>query len=46
MILKGQGKAAGEFLGAMGYIPDQQFNAFNGGSRLLFHDPAYDRQVR
>lgn len=42
---KDQGKPTATFFEAMGYEPDRQFNAFSGGTRLLFHDPANQRQL-
>lgn len=40
-----RGKATATFFETMGYEPDRQFNAFSGGTRLLFHDPANQRQL-
>ena len=45
VTLKDRGKAAVEFFSEMRYRPDREFNAFNGGTRLLFHDPANARQI-
>ncbi|HTX11794.1 MAG TPA: hypothetical protein VME22_24445 [Solirubrobacteraceae bacterium] len=42
---KGRGKAVVEFFSKMQYDPDREFNAFNGGTRLLFHDPTNGRQL-
>ena len=42
---KGRGKPVGAFLTTMGYAPDEPFNAFNGGTRLLFYDLAHERQL-
>jgi hypothetical protein len=45
VTLKGRARDTGEFLRDMGYTPEEQFNAFNGGTRLLFHDLAHQRQL-
>ena len=42
---KDRGKATSRLFEEMGYEPDREFNAFNGGTRLLFHDPANQRQI-
>ncbi|HEX6292831.1 MAG TPA: nucleotidyltransferase family protein [Herpetosiphonaceae bacterium] len=40
-----EGQAAETLLSGLGYTPDKSFNLLNGASRLLFYDPAYERQV-
>ena len=45
VTLKDRGKAAARLFEEMGYEPDREFNAFSGGTRLLFHDPSYERQI-
>jgi hypothetical protein len=45
VTLKGRGKPVVRFFEAMGYAPQEQFNAMNGHERLLFHDLANQRQV-
>jgi len=45
VTLKDRGKVVTGFLEEMGYEPDRQFNAFGGGTRLLFHDPSHGRQL-
>lgn len=42
---KREGSRVGDFLGRMGYEPDEQFNALNGHRRLLFYDIAHGRQL-
>ena len=42
---KGGSVAADRLLRAAGYEPHTAFNALNGKERMLFFDPAHDRQV-
>jgi len=42
---KGSGKKVADFFTNMGYEPNREFNAFNGGQRLLFYDVANERQL-
>jgi hypothetical protein len=42
---KGDGRRAGSFLEAQGYVPNRTFNAMHGARRLLFYDEAHGRQV-
>jgi hypothetical protein len=45
VTLKGRGKQVSNFLQAMGYEPQEQFNALHGHERLLFHDLGNQRQL-
>ena len=45
VTLKNTGQVATGLFTELGYEPDREFNAFNGGTRLLFHDPANARQL-
>src|SRR6185437_4865530 len=38
-------RALGDLLAREGYAPNRQFNALQGGSRLLFHDGPRQRQI-
>jgi hypothetical protein len=38
-------RPAERLLAALGYRPDQEFNMLQGGERMLFVDPAHQRQV-
>jgi hypothetical protein len=42
---KGQGRRAGAFLEAQGYVPNRTFNAMHGARRMLFYDEANGRQL-
>jgi len=42
---KGRGRDVGGFLQAMGYVPNVEFNALQGHSRMLFYDMANQRQL-
>jgi hypothetical protein len=42
---KGEGRRAGEFLEAQGYVPNRTFNAMHGARRMLFYDEPNDRQL-
>lgn len=41
----GKGRAVEQLIAGLGYEPDKPFNALNGDSRLLFYDPARNRQI-
>jgi hypothetical protein len=45
IIPKGEQQALGELMAVAGYVPDDEFNAFNGHRRLLYYDVANNRQV-
>ena len=45
VTIKGRSKVVARFLEAMGYEPNQAFNAMNGHERLLFNDASNERQV-
>jgi hypothetical protein len=40
-----ESKQVAELMGALGYVPDRQFNALHGARRLFFWDAANERQV-
>jgi hypothetical protein len=42
---KGAGSQVESLLPAMGYVPNQAFNMFNGDHRMLFYDEAHGRQI-
>jgi hypothetical protein len=42
---KGQGGAVSEFLGGLGYLAEQRFNALHGSRRLMFVDERNDRRL-
>ena len=42
---KGDGRRAGAFLEAQGYVANRTFNAMHGARRLLFYDEAHGRQL-
>jgi len=42
---KGQGRRAGAFLEAQGYVANRTFNAMHGARRLLFYDEEHGRQL-
>jgi len=42
---KGEGRRAGAFIEAQGYVPNRTFNAMHGARRMLFYDEANGRQL-
>lgn len=40
-----KGRAVEQVIAGLGYEPDKTFNLLNGDSRLLFYDPARNRQI-
>ena len=42
---KGDGRRAGAFLEAQGYIANRTFNAMHGARRMLFYDERHGRQL-
>ena len=42
---KGEGRRAGTFIEAQGYVPNRTFNAMHGARRMLFYDEANGRQL-
>ena len=42
---KGEGRRAGAFIEAQGYVPNRTFNAMHGARRMLFYDEANRRQL-
>jgi hypothetical protein len=42
---KGEGRRAGAFLEAQGYVPNRTFNAMHGARRMLFYDEGNQRQL-
>jgi hypothetical protein len=42
---KGDGRRAGAFIEAQGYVANRTFNAMHGARRLLFYDEANSRQL-
>jgi hypothetical protein len=42
---KGEGRRAGAFLEAQGYVANRTFNAMHGARRLLFYDEGNERQL-
>jgi hypothetical protein len=42
---KGDGRRAGSFLEAQGYVANRTFNAMHGARRMLFYDEANSRQL-
>lgn len=45
VVAKRHRRQFGELLEAAGYTPDEQFNALNGASRMLFFDLEHSRQI-
>jgi hypothetical protein len=42
---KGKGRAVGDLLSSLGYVPNERFNALNGATRLVFYDMQNRRQI-
>jgi hypothetical protein len=42
---KGEGRHAGAFIEAQGYVPNRTFNAMHGARRMLFYDETNGRQL-
>jgi hypothetical protein len=45
IVPKGEQRALAELMTGAGYLPDDEFNSFNGHRRLLYDDAANSRQV-
>ncbi len=45
IVPRGEQRALAELMTGAGYVPDDEFNAFNGHRRLLYYDATNARQV-
>jgi hypothetical protein len=45
IVAKGRQDALADLLSSSGYVPDEEFNAFNSHRRLLFYDAQHGRQL-